>query len=161
LPGLGRPGEGLRVRVGSGHPAGPDRGVPLPSPDHDAVRTHPGVPLPTGQRPRPGPRTRHTRRAPPLAVHPCEGGLTMSRLGSLATRPYRGQAGINVVGRRRVWFGVAAAVLLAAALSVALRGFSFGIEFRGGNEFHVPASVGTIAEVEAATAEALEGRGSG
>ncbi|MFS8478052.1 MAG: protein translocase subunit SecF [Micromonosporaceae bacterium] len=85
----------------------------------------------------------------------------MSRLGSLATRLYRGQAGINVVGRRRVWFGVAAAVLLAAALSVALRGFSFGIEFRGGNEFHVPASVGTIAEVEAATAEALEGRGSG
>ena len=85
----------------------------------------------------------------------------MSRLGSLATRLYRGEAGVNVVGRRRVWFGIAAGVLLAAVLSVLFRGFSFGIEFRGGNEFHVPASVGTLADVEAATADALAGKQSG
>jgi preprotein translocase subunit SecF len=85
----------------------------------------------------------------------------MSRLGSLATRLYRGEAGVNVVGRRRVWFSVAAVLLFVAVLSVLFRGFSFGIEFRGGNEFHVPASVGTLADVEAATADALAGKQSG
>jgi preprotein translocase subunit SecF len=72
----------------------------------------------------------------------------------LATRLYRGEAGINVIGRRRVWFSVAGAVLLIAVLSFGLRGFTLGIEFEGGTEFSVPASVGTIEEVEEAVTAA-------
>lgn len=82
----------------------------------------------------------------------------MSGIGSLATRLYRGEAGVNVVGRRKVWFGVAAAVVLVAILSFVFRGFTLGIEFRGGNEFHVPASVGTITEVEDVTRAVLAGK---
>ena len=78
----------------------------------------------------------------------------MSRSG-LATRLYRGEAGLNIVGRRRVWFSVAAALVLIAVVSVAVRGFSLGIEFSGGNAFQIPASVGTIDQVEDAVGEEL------
>jgi preprotein translocase subunit SecF len=91
------------------------------------------------------------------------------RKSGLATRLYRGDAGINVIGRRKVWFSVAGAVLLIAVLSFALRGFTQGIEFKGGTEFAVPASVGTIQQVENAVSSAgaqvdttqQVGRGSG
>jgi len=78
----------------------------------------------------------------------------MSRSG-LATRLYRGEAGLNIIGRRKVWFSVAGMLVLIAIASVALRGFSLGIEFSGGNSFQVPASVGTLQEAEAAADEAL------
>jgi len=79
----------------------------------------------------------------------------MQRLSSLANRLYRGEAGVDVVGKRKIWFGVAGAILLIAILSFSFRGFTLGIEFRGGNEFQVPSSVGTIAEAESAFASAL------
>lgn len=85
----------------------------------------------------------------------------MSGIGTLATRLYRGEAGVNVVGRRRLWFGVAGVLVLVAILSFAFRGFTLGIEFRGGNEFHVPASVGTITQVEDAARAALAGKETG
>jgi preprotein translocase subunit SecF len=70
------------------------------------------------------------------------------RTAGLATRLYRGEAGINVIGRRKVWFGVALAVLIIAVASFIGRGFTLGIEFKGGTEFSVPASVGTMQSVE-------------
>lgn len=66
----------------------------------------------------------------------------------LANRLYRGEAGLNIIGRRKVWFSVAAALVLVAILSIAVRGFSLGIEFSGGNSFQVPASVGTLQQTE-------------
>ncbi len=67
--------------------------------------------------------------------------------GSLATRLYRGEAGVNIIGRRKIWFSVAGAILLVALVSFGLRGFTLGIEFKGGTEFKVPASVGTMQQV--------------
>jgi preprotein translocase subunit SecF len=81
----------------------------------------------------------------------------MSGRSGLANRLYRGEAGINIIGRRKIWFGVAGAVLLIAVLSFAFRGFTLGIDFQGGNEFQVPASVGSMSKVEDSTAKALEG----
>jgi preprotein translocase subunit SecF len=78
----------------------------------------------------------------------------MSRSG-LATRLYRGEAGLNIVGRRKLWFSVAAALILVAIASFVIRGFTLGIEFSGGNAFQIPASVGTIGQVEDAVGEAL------
>lgn len=78
----------------------------------------------------------------------------MSRSG-LATRLYRGEAGLNIVGRRKLWFSVAAALVLVAIASFVFRGFSLGIEFSGGNAFQIPASAGTIDQVEDAVGEAL------
>ena len=77
------------------------------------------------------------------------------RKSGLATRLYRGEAGINVVGRRRVWFTVAGAVVLIAIISFAVRGFTLGIEFKGGTEFQVPARVGTMQQVS----DAISGAG--
>ncbi|MEJ3744852.1 protein translocase subunit SecF [Actinomycetes bacterium KLBMP 9797] len=79
----------------------------------------------------------------------------MSGRSGLASRLYRGEAGLNIVGRRTLWFSVAAGIILVAVLSFAWRGFTLGIEFAGGNEWQVPASVGTLQQAEDAVGEAL------
>ncbi|MEV4661705.1 protein translocase subunit SecF [Micromonospora echinofusca] len=73
----------------------------------------------------------------------------------LASRLYRGEAGLDIIGRRKVWFGAALALVLLALLSFGLRGFSLGIEFAGGNSFQIPASVGTLEQTEVKVQEAL------
>lgn len=73
----------------------------------------------------------------------------------LASRLYRGDAGLQIVARRKLWFTVAGVIVLVAIASFVLRGFSMGIEFRGGNEFQVPASVGTLKQAQDAVGSAL------
>ncbi|MEU4383595.1 protein translocase subunit SecF [Micromonospora echinofusca] len=77
----------------------------------------------------------------------------------LASRLYRGEAGLDIIGRRKVWFGAALALVLLALLSFGLRGFSLGIEFAGGNSFQIPASVGTLEQTEVKVQEALAAAG--
>ncbi|MET8911569.1 protein translocase subunit SecF [Micromonospora sp. NPDC004551] len=79
----------------------------------------------------------------------------------LASRLYRGEADLNIVGRRKLWFAVAGVLVLIAVLSFAVRGFSLGIEFAGGNSFQVPASVGTLDQAEAKVDAALAAKGDG
>lgn len=51
---------------------------------------------------------------------------------------YTGTRSINFVGRRKIWFTIAALMIVAAAAIPFLRGgFHFGIEFSGGSEFVV------------------------
>lgn len=76
-------------------------------------------------------------------------------MSGLATRLYKGQADLNIVGRRRIWFTVAAVAVLIALISFFARGFTLGIEFSGGNEFQVPASVGSLQHAEDTVEEAL------
>ncbi|SCG70242.1 protein translocase subunit SecF [Micromonospora humi] len=73
----------------------------------------------------------------------------------LAARLYRGEADLNIVGKRKLWFGVAGALVLIAVLSFAFNGFKLGIEFAGGNSFQVPASVGTLDRAETVVDDAL------
>lgn len=73
---------------------------------------------------------------------------------SLVTRLYLGEAGINIVEWRRRWFMIAAVIVLIAVGGMVIRGFSFGMEFVGGNSFQVPTTVGTLAEAEEAVADA-------
>jgi preprotein translocase subunit SecF len=72
----------------------------------------------------------------------------------LATRLYRGEAGLDVIGKRKVWFTVAAVIVLISILSFMFKGFSQGVEFKGGNKFQVPTSVGTMQEVQDAVSAA-------
>jgi preprotein translocase subunit SecF len=74
--------------------------------------------------------------------------------GGVAARLYRGELGVNVVGRRRMWFTVAAVLLLIAIGSMLIRGFTLGIDFRGGNEFQIPSSVGTLDDARSAVSDA-------
>ncbi|MFI6074763.1 protein translocase subunit SecF [Actinoplanes sp. NPDC051343] len=61
----------------------------------------------------------------------------------LAARLYAGEANVNVVGRRKTWFIVAAVLVAIAIGSIAIRGFSLGIEFAGGTSFSIPAKTAT------------------
>ncbi|WP_027343436.1 protein translocase subunit SecF [Hamadaea tsunoensis] len=70
----------------------------------------------------------------------------MAKTG-LATRLYRGEAGLNIIGKKKVWFAVAGTVLLIALISFFARGFTAGIEFKGGVEYTIPASAGSMTTV--------------
>ncbi len=76
-------------------------------------------------------------------------------MSGLASRLYRGEANFNIVGRRRIWFIVAASIGLISLVSLFALGFHLGIEFRGGNEFQVPVKSGSLAQVEAVVDEAV------
>jgi preprotein translocase subunit SecF len=75
-------------------------------------------------------------------------------LRDLANRLYRGEAGVDVVGKRKIWYLVAAGILLTAVLSFVFRGPVLGVEFQGGNTFEMPASVGTLDEASNAVTDA-------
>ena len=72
------------------------------------------------------------------------------RIRDLAGRLYRGEAGLDDVGKRKIFYGVALGIVLVFVLTLLVRPFNIGIEFRGGNSFTVPASAGTLAEVRGA-----------
>ncbi|BDX32757.1 protein-export membrane protein SecF [Mycobacterium antarcticum] len=55
-------------------------------------------------------------------------------------RLYTGTGAFDVVGRRKLWFGVSGAIMLIALASILLRGFTFGIDFEGGTKVSLPAS---------------------
>jgi preprotein translocase subunit SecF len=68
----------------------------------------------------------------------------------IASRLYRGEAGVDIVGKRKIWYSVAGVILLIGIVTILVRPFNVGIEFKGGNSFTVPASVGTLDQVRAA-----------
>ena len=62
---------------------------------------------------------------------------------SFMSRLYTGTGAFEVVGRRRMWFGISGAIVAVAILSIILRGFTFGIDFKGGTTMSMPAASGT------------------
>ena len=79
----------------------------------------------------------------------------MSKSG-LANRLYRGEAGLNLVGRRKLWFGVAGALILVAIIAFGINRFTLGIEFAGGNQFIIQAKNGvTLSQAQDAVNDAL------
>ncbi|MGB9378283.1 MAG: protein translocase subunit SecF, partial [Mycobacteriales bacterium] len=74
---------------------------------------------------------------------------------SLAGRLYRGETNFDLVGKRKRWYIISAVLVAICIASFFIRGFNFGIEFAGGNQFLVPATSGaTVSQVEAAVASA-------
>lgn len=67
---------------------------------------------------------------------------------------YTGERSFNFVGRRRIWYAIAAVMIgLSILLPVLRGGFVFGIEFSGGSEFQISgvADVGQQVATEAVT----------
>jgi preprotein translocase subunit SecF len=76
--------------------------------------------------------------------------------GSLLRRLYRGETNIDFIGQRKKWYLASGVLVLICVLAMVLRGFLFGIEFSGGNQYLVPVQPGTsLAQMRSA----VEGTG--
>jgi preprotein translocase subunit SecF len=53
-------------------------------------------------------------------------------------RLYTGTGAFEVIGRRKMWYAISALIVLACIASMALRGFTLGIDFQGGTKIAVP-----------------------
>ncbi|MGH8861987.1 MAG: protein translocase subunit SecF, partial [Jatrophihabitantaceae bacterium] len=59
---------------------------------------------------------------------------------SVVSRLYRGETKINFIGTRKRWYLASVVLLLICVLSFVFRGFSYGVEFKGGATFNFPAA---------------------
>lgn len=78
---------------------------------------------------------------------------------SLLRKIYRSEFSIDFIGRRRMWLTISAGLVLVSALALvpAIRGLSFGIDFKGGTLFRAPAPRAlTVADVRPALTDAGE-----
>jgi preprotein translocase subunit SecF len=53
-------------------------------------------------------------------------------------RLYTGTGAFEVVGRRKLWFAVSGLFIAIAIASIAIKGFAFGIDFKGGTTVSMP-----------------------
>jgi preprotein translocase subunit SecF len=76
---------------------------------------------------------------------------------SLASRLYHGETSYDIVGRRRLWFTISAALVVISLISLVVPGLNFGIDFKGGAVFRVqPTKAVTEAEARRAVGSAAE-----
>jgi len=59
---------------------------------------------------------------------------------SLLTRLYRGETRFDFIGTRRRWYLASLVLLAICVLSMVVRGFNVGIDFKGGTQFQIKAS---------------------
>ncbi len=69
-------------------------------------------------------------------------------------RLYRGQTKIDFIGRKKIWFGISIVIIVAGILSLSVRGFNLGIDFKGGNSWTVKANGATIDQITTAVERA-------
>jgi preprotein translocase subunit SecF len=63
------------------------------------------------------------------------------------SRLYTGTGAFEVIGRRRLWYGISGAIVAVALVSIVLRGFTFGIDFKGGTTVSMPRGTAQTAQV--------------
>ncbi|WP_171018545.1 protein translocase subunit SecF [Rhodococcus sp. Q] len=74
----------------------------------------------------------------------------------LFSRLYTGTGAFDIVGKRRMYYGIVAALVLISLASMVFRGFSLGIDFEGGSRIQFPAASGaTTEQVEDVYADTL------
>ncbi|MEJ6537696.1 MAG: protein translocase subunit SecF [Mycobacterium sp.] len=71
------------------------------------------------------------------------------------TRLYTGTGAFEVVGRRKMWFGISFVIVGIAIASIALRGFTFGIDFQGGTKMSFPRGDASVTQVEETFAQTI------
>ncbi|GGK39949.1 protein translocase subunit SecF [Nocardia camponoti] len=67
---------------------------------------------------------------------------------SFFERLYTGTGGFPIVSRRKFFYAMAATFLLISLLSIAVRGFTLGIDFAGGSRIQLPADNVSTQQVE-------------
>src|ERR1035441_9972368 len=78
---------------------------------------------------------------------------------SFLSRLYTGTGAFEVVGRRRLWYAVGGFLVAIAIASILIRGFTFGIDFKGGTTMSMPVAGATgnatVSQVEQVFRQAL------
>ena len=69
-------------------------------------------------------------------------------------RLYRGETSFDFIGRRRIWFGVSALIILLGVVSLSTRGLNLGIDFKGGQSWLVSSQNLTVAQATSAAESA-------
>ena len=59
----------------------------------------------------------------------------MGRISTFGQHLYEGRVSFDFVGRRKLWYSISALIVVLAALAFIVRGFNYGVEFKGGVEF--------------------------
>lgn len=83
-------------------------------------------------------------------------------MSGVFSKMYHGETKIDFVGRRKLWLGISAAMLLACTALLILQGLNYGIEFEGGISITAPiATDGSLAdasvpEIESSIRDVLE-----
>jgi preprotein translocase subunit SecF len=54
-------------------------------------------------------------------------------------RLYTGTGAFEVIGRRKLWYGISGLIVAFAIAAIVIRGFTFGIDFEGGTKVSMPA----------------------
>lgn len=67
---------------------------------------------------------------------------------SFLSRLYTGTGAFEVVGRRKLWYGVSGAIVAIAVLAIVVRGFTLGIDFEGGTTVSFPRGDVQVTQVE-------------
>jgi preprotein translocase subunit SecF len=86
--------------------------------------------------------------------------LTVEEEAAPAKRPnafvriYRGETSFDFVGRRRWWYALSGIIIVAGLASFGFKGFNWGIEFKGGTSWEVPAHGASVPDVQNAVAGA-------
>jgi preprotein translocase subunit SecF len=80
----------------------------------------------------------------PPASHP----NIFRRFISAWGRMYRGETHFDFVRRRRTWFLISGAIIVAGAISLAVQGLNLSIDFVGGTQWIMPANGVTVAQAE-------------
>jgi preprotein translocase subunit SecF len=74
-------------------------------------------------------------------------------------RLYTGTGAFEVIGRRKMWYGISGLIVALAIAAIVIRGFTFGIDFEGGTKVSMPAAgeTGTVSvqQVEDVFSKAL------
>jgi preprotein translocase subunit SecF len=74
---------------------------------------------------------------------------------SFFSRLYTGTGAFEVVGRRRMWYAVSGTIVAIAIVSIVFRGFTFGIDFKGGTTMSFPRGDAQVSQVEQVFRQAL------
>ena len=69
-------------------------------------------------------------------------------------RVYRGETKFDFVGRRRWWFAISGLIIVLGLVSFGVKGFNWGIDFKGGTSWEIPAHGATVSQVESAVSNA-------
>jgi len=73
-------------------------------------------------------------------------------MASFVNRLYRGETRVDFIGSRFRWYAASGVLILICVLSFVFRGFNYGVEFKGGSAFQIPASGTSITASDANTA---------